>query len=165
LLLEYPGEMDPDDGLTLIAFDGSAAARQAVTATAALLKPHATLVLTVWEPALAHAAAAAPPDVAMTPVVDPSAVLTFDEALRDNAERVANDGVELAKSLGLDAEPLVMFDVRDVARTIVEVARERKAAAIVVGSRGLSGLRGRLEGSTSKGVLKDAPCPVMVVHD
>jgi nucleotide-binding universal stress UspA family protein len=136
-----------------------------VAATAALLKPRATLVLTVWEAALAHAAAAPPPDVAMTPVVDPSAVLTFDEALRDNAERVANDGAELARSLGLDAEPLVRVDVRDVARTIVEVARERQAATIVVGSRGLGGLRGRLEGSTSKGVVKDAPCPVVVVHE
>lgn len=157
--------MNADDGPTLIAFDGSAAARQAVAATAALLKPRATLVLTVWEAALAHTAVAGPPDVAMTPAVDPSAVLTFSDALRGHAERVANDGAELARSLGLDAEPLTVVDVRDVARTIVEVAREHKAATIVVGSRGLTGLRARLEGSTSKGVVKDAPCPVVVVHD
>lgn len=157
--------MNADDGPTLIAFDGSAAARQAVAATAALLKPRATLVLTVWEAALAHTATSPQPDVGMTPVVDPSVVLTFDEALRAHAERVANDGAELAKSLGLDAEPLAMADVRNVARTIVEVAREHKAATIVVGSRGLGGLRARLEGSTSKGVVKDAPCPVVVVHD
>jgi nucleotide-binding universal stress UspA family protein len=35
----------------------------------------------------------------------------------------------------------------------------------VVGSRGLTGLRARLEGSTSNAVLKHAPCPVVVVHD
>lgn len=157
--------MNPDDGPTLIAFDGSAAARQAVAAAAALLKPRATLVLTVWEAALAHAAAGPPPDVAMTPAVDPSTLLTVDEALRGRAERVANDGAELARSLGLDAEPLAMVDVRDIARTIAEVAREHKAATIVVGSRGLSGLRQRFEGSTSKGVVKHAPCPVVVVHD
>lgn len=157
--------MHSDDGPTLIAFDGSAAARRAVAAAAALLKPRATLVLTVWEAALARAAMAPPPDVAMTPAVDPSAMLTFDEGLRGHAERVADDGAELARSLGLDAEPLVMVDVRDVARTIVEVARDRRAAAIVVGSRGLSGLRARFEGSTSRGVMKHAPCPVIVVHD
>jgi nucleotide-binding universal stress UspA family protein len=157
--------MNPNDGPTLIAFDGSAAARQAVAAAAALLKPRAALVLTVWEPALAHAAAAPPPDVAMTPAVDPSTLLRFDDALRGHAERVANDGTELARSLGLDAEPLAMGDDRDIARTIVEVARERQASAIVVGSRGLSGLRARFEGSTSKGVVKHAPCPVVVVHD
>jgi nucleotide-binding universal stress UspA family protein len=157
--------MNPDDGPTLIAFDGSAAARQAVAAAAALLKPRATLVLTVWEAALAQAAMAPPPDVAMTPSVDPSALLTFDEALRGHAERVSKEGAELAGSLGLDADPLAMVDVRDIARTIVEVARERNASTIVVGSRGLSGLRARLEGSTSKGVVKHAPCPVVVVHD
>jgi nucleotide-binding universal stress UspA family protein len=58
-----------------------------------------------------------------------------------------------------------MADVGDVARTIVEVAREHKAATIVVGSRGLSGVRARFEGSTSKAVVKHAPCPVVVVHD
>ena len=157
--------MNPDDGPTLIAFDGSAAARQAVAAAAALLKPRTTLVLTVWEAALAHAAMAPPPDVAMTPAVDPSATLTFDEALRGHAERVSNDGAELARSLGLDAEPLAIADVSDIARTIAETAREHHAAAIIVGSRGLSGLRARFEGSTSKGVVKHAHCPVVVVHD
>jgi nucleotide-binding universal stress UspA family protein len=157
--------MNSDDGPTLIAFDGSAAARQAIAAAAALLKPRATLVLTVWEAALAYTAVAQPVDVAMTPAVDPSTVLTFDEALRGHAERVANDGAELARSLGLDAEPIAMADVRDIARTIVEVAHEHKAATIVVGSRGLSGLRAKFEGSTSKGVVKHALCPVVVVHD
>jgi nucleotide-binding universal stress UspA family protein len=156
--------MDADDRPTLIAFDGSAPARRAVAEAAAVLKPRVTLVLTVWEAALAQAVVV-PPDVAVTPVVDPSTVLTFDEALRGHAERVASEGAELARSLGLDAEPLAMSDVRDVARTIVEVARERNAATIVVGSRGLSGLRARFEGSTSKGVVKHAPCPVVLVHD
>jgi nucleotide-binding universal stress UspA family protein len=52
-----------------------------------------------------------------------------------------------------------------VAEAIVELARERRVAAIVIGSRGLTGLRARLEGSTSIGVLKRASCPVVVVHD
>jgi nucleotide-binding universal stress UspA family protein len=157
--------MNADDGPALIAFDGSAAARQAVTAAAALLKPRVTLVLCVWEPALAYAAAAQPPDIAMSPAVDPATALQVDDVLRGHAERVANEGAELARSLGLDAEPLAIADVRDIARTIVEVAEEHKAAIIVVGSRGLSGLRARFEGSTSKGVVKHAPCPVVVVHD
>jgi nucleotide-binding universal stress UspA family protein len=157
--------MNPGDGPILIGFDGSASARQAVAAAATLLKPRATLILAVWEAALAHAAVAPPPDAAMSPAVDPSTLLAFDEALRGHAERVANDGAEFARSLGLDAQPLAMADVRDIARTIVEVAREHKATAIVVGSRGLSGLRARFEGSTSNAVVKHAPCPVVVVHD
>jgi nucleotide-binding universal stress UspA family protein len=157
--------MNADEGPTLIAFDGSAAARQAVAAAAALLKPRATLVVSVWEPALAYAAAAPPPDVAMTPAIDPSTALEVDNTLRGHAERVAAEGAELARSLGLDAEPLAIADVHDIARTIVDVAGEHNAATIVVGSRGLSGLRARFEGSTSKGVVKHAQCPVIVVHD
>jgi nucleotide-binding universal stress UspA family protein len=122
-------------------------------------------VLTVWEAALAYAAAGSPPDVAMSPAFDPATMHKFDEALRGHAERVANDGAELARSLGLDAKPLAMADVRDIARTIADVAREHSAGTIVVGSRGLSGLRERFEGSTSKGVVKHAPCPVLVVSD
>jgi nucleotide-binding universal stress UspA family protein len=157
--------MNAGDGPTLIAFDGSAAARHAVAVAAALLKPRVTVVLTVWEAALAQTAVTPAPDVAMTRSVDPSAVFAFEEAFRDRAEHMANEGAELARSLGLDAEPLAIADDRDIARTIVEVAREQHAATIVVGSRGLSGLRARFEGSVSKGVVKHAPCPVIVVHE
>jgi nucleotide-binding universal stress UspA family protein len=52
-----------------------------------------------------------------------------------------------------------------VGDALVDLARQRQAGAIVMGSRGLSGLRARLEGSTSKDVLKHAPCPVLVVHE
>jgi nucleotide-binding universal stress UspA family protein len=64
----------------------------------------------------------------------------------------------------LQAKGLAVADEVHVAETIIEVARKRAVAAIVVGSRGLKGLRARLEGSTSKAVLQDAPCPVLVVH-
>jgi nucleotide-binding universal stress UspA family protein len=52
-----------------------------------------------------------------------------------------------------------------VADAIVELARKRDVAALVVGSRGLTGLRARLEGSTSNAVAKHASCPVVLVHD
>ncbi|GGS28661.1 universal stress protein [Actinokineospora fastidiosa] len=38
------------------------------------------------------------------------------------------------------------------------------ARLLVVGSRGLGGVRGQLLGSTSQAVLKHAPCPVAVIH-
>jgi nucleotide-binding universal stress UspA family protein len=155
---------DPD-GPIVIAFDGSAAARQAVTDAAALLGRRPTLVVTVWEAGLGYAAAAPPPDVSMAPIADPSLVAEVDRELRARAERLAGEGAELARSRGLDAEPLAVPDAGDAAQTILNVARDRHAAAVVVGSRGLSGLRARIEGSTSKGVLKGAHCPVMVVHD
>jgi nucleotide-binding universal stress UspA family protein len=157
--------MNALEGPVLIAFDGSGPARQAMADAAKLLAPHHTIVVTVWEPNLAYMTAAAPPDIAMSPVVEPEAVLSVEQGLRENAERVAHDGAELARSFGLDAEPLAVSDDGDVAHTLVNLAHQHQAAAIVIGSRGLTGIRARLEGSTSKGVLKRAHCPVLVVHE
>jgi len=154
-----------EGGPIVIAYDGSSAARRAVAAVAKLLPSRRTLVVTVWEAALAHAAAAPKPAATATPVVDPSAGLDVDSDLRASAQRVSDEGAQLARSLGLDAEPIATVDASAVASTIVELARRHDAAAIVVGSRGLSGVRARLEGSTSKDVVKRAPCPVIVVHD
>jgi nucleotide-binding universal stress UspA family protein len=153
------------DGPIVIAYDGSSAARQAVAAAAELVPSRTTLVITVWEPALAHAAAAPRPAATASVVIDPSAGLAPDSDRRVSAEQMSNEGAELARSLGLDAQPIATADASDVASTIVELASRHDAAAIVVGSRGLSGIRARLEGSTSKDVVKRAPCPVIVVHD
>jgi nucleotide-binding universal stress UspA family protein len=153
------------NGPIVLAYDGSPAARQAVTAAAGLLPSRKALVISVWEPALGHAAFAPPPTAAATVAVDPFAGVDVAGDQRASAERISNEGAELARSLGLDAEPIAAVDASTVAGTIVEVASRHDAAAIVVGSRGLSGLRARLEGSTSKDVVKRAPCPVVVVHD
>jgi nucleotide-binding universal stress UspA family protein len=157
--------MNGSEGPILIAFDGSPAAREAVAAAARLLKPRRTIVVTVWDAGLAYATAGSPPDVGMTPSVDPATVLNVDRALQEQAEQVSSEGANLARSLNLEAEPMAVVDVGGVAQTILDLASEHQAVAIVVGSRGLSGLRARLEGSTSKAVSTRAPCPVIVVHE
>ena len=71
--------------------------------------------------------------------------------MREHAERVAREGAEHARSLGLVAEPLA------------EIAGERDARAVVLGSRGLSRVRALL-GSTTQGVLSHCRRPVLVVR-
>src|SRR5688572_2806979 len=144
----------------LIGYDGSDTARRAVRETAELFGSRQALVVTVWDPSLPYQAAMASPggpDM-MLPVgpdlLDVEEAQASEDRLQDRAHRTAHDGAELARSLGLNAEALVVADDRNVAGAIVELARERDAAAIVIGSRGLSGLRARLEGSTSSAVLK-----------
>lgn len=150
----------------ILAYDGSAAARQAIVAAAKLLKGCRVLVVTVWEEGLAYMAPPAAPSegMMMTQPVDPEVAHGVDVALHSDAEQVARKGAEMAGSSGLEAEPLALPDARNVADTLIDLAREQRAAAIVVGSRGLSGIRARLEGSTSKALLAHAPCPVLVVH-
>jgi nucleotide-binding universal stress UspA family protein len=151
----------------LIAFDGSDAARRAVGAAAELFGSRPVLVIAVWEPGLAYAAAAgAMPTAGMQPTtIDIGGARDLEQNLEAQARRTAEDGAELARSAGVDAEALAVAGGAHPADAIVEVAGERRVAAIVVGSRGLSGLRARLEGSTSSRVVKEAPCPVLIVHD
>ena len=147
----------------LIAFDGSNAARQAVREGASLTGSRQALVLTVWEPGMEFRVAPIGDLGISPPVVDVGAAQVADDALRARASRIAQDGAELAKSVGLDAEALALPG-GNPAEIILELARERNVAAIIIGSRGLSGLRARFEGSTSNAVLKHSPCPVVVVH-
>ena len=153
----------------LIGYDGSDAARRAVHQTAKLFGSRPALVVTVWEPALPYdveMAVAPESEGIVPPVLNDEEVQEIDDKLHARANRIAQHGVELAKSLGLKAEALVVADEGiNVAETIVDVARERDVAAIVIGSRGLTGLRAMLEGSTSSPVLKHSPCPVLTVHE
>jgi nucleotide-binding universal stress UspA family protein len=93
---------------------------------------------------------------------DPEAALQLERNRQCYAEDVSREGARLARSLGLDAAALAVADAGGIAETILDLASEHHAAAIVIGSRGLSGLRARLEGSTSKSVSKRASCPVLV---
>ena len=151
--------MTDADAPLLIAYDCSDTAGRAIREAAKLFGGRQVLVVTVWEPALAYEAQIpmAGPEMSAVPI-------DIEEKLHERARRTAQAGAELAQSVGLQAKGLAVADQVHVAETIIEVARKRAVAAIVVGSRGLKGLRARLEGSTSKAVLKDAPCPVLVVH-
>jgi nucleotide-binding universal stress UspA family protein len=151
----------------IMAYDGSAAARQAVTGAARFLGDCQILVVTIWEEGAEYLTSAIPGEMGAQPImVDPRSVRAVDQALHQRAEDLAREGAAVAQSLGLDAQPLALPDEEgNVAATLLALARERHAAAIVVGSRGLGGIRARLEGSTSKHLLRHASCPVVVVHE
>lgn len=162
----YAASMGAPDRPVVIAYDGSHAARQAVLDAAEILRPCSALIVTVWEAGLALATLPMSPDgMTMSPSVDPAFALSVDREVHQQAENVSRDGAALAHSVGLDARPLAVPEEGSVSETILNVTRSNNAAAIVIGSRGLSGLRARLEGSTSKGLLKHARCPVIVVHE
>ncbi len=151
----------------LIAYDGSDLAGVAVRSAAELFPGSRALVVTVWEPGLAAMAALYPGFDAAGAVQlppDPEMVREVDKAREDHAEVVAREGARLARSLGLDAEPHAIPDEVHVADAIVELAAERDAAAVVIGSHGITGLRSHLLGSTSRHVLARCRRPVLVVR-
>jgi nucleotide-binding universal stress UspA family protein len=154
------------DAPILIAYDGSEAARAAVSEGGALFAPGRVIVLTIWEPALAEFMLLPSPSGAggtMLPY-DPSLAREVERSNEEHAQAIARGGAELARAAGFDAEALAIEDTSSPAQAIVAAAEEHHARAILVGSRGLRGLKAKLLGSTSSEVLRDAACPVLVVR-
>jgi nucleotide-binding universal stress UspA family protein len=54
--------------------------------------------------------------------------------------------------------------VTNVWAAVLAVARDRDASTIVVGSRGLSGLKSAVLGSVSSGLLAHSEVPVLLVN-
>jgi nucleotide-binding universal stress UspA family protein len=150
----------------LIAFDGSDEARAAIPVAVALLAGRPLVIATVWEPGLAAVAPMAPTDTMGMPysMADPREVVAVDRAMEEHATRIAEEGAQLARDAGATAEPVAVADELDAAETLVAMADARGAAVIVVGSRGLSGLRARLHGSTTQKLMRDTCLPVLVVR-
>ena len=156
--------MSTDARPAVVAFDGSAEARAAITSAVALFPGRPLVVVSVWEPGLALALA---PTRDMTGIgyPPPSAaeVAALDDAQKNHAVEVADAGVALARELGATAEANPVADEAHVADTLAAVAERVDACAIIVGSRGLGGVRSRLFGSTSREVLQRSERPVLVV--
>jgi nucleotide-binding universal stress UspA family protein len=88
----------------------------------------------------------------------------LDRAAAEDSGRVAAEGVRIAQDAGLRAEPVAIKAVGPVWRTILDTAASRNAAVIVVGSRGLTGVRSMLLGSVSGAVAHHADRPTLVIH-
>lgn len=138
----------------LICYDGSADAERAVDAAAALLGRRQAVVLTVAPPMTFAEAAAA-----TSSVVPGSA---FEKVNKADALRRARAGVGSALQAGLEAQPRVEI-APTTWRAIVDVADELDAAVIVIGSRGLTGVRELARGSVSHDVATHARRPVLIV--
>ena len=147
------------DGPLLIAYDGSEHAKNAIRSAAGLLTGTDAVVVTVWQPTSdvgAFAWYGGGPNV-----------VNFAELDRAGAEaggRVAEEGAQIARGAGLRAEAIAIEATPPVWKTIVETADLHDASAIVMGSRGLTGLRSMLLGSVSSAVVHHADRPTLVIH-
>jgi nucleotide-binding universal stress UspA family protein len=148
----------------LVAYDGSELSKAAVKHAAGLFPGSPALLATVWEPGLG--AAPVGPDLLGTGLEPPNfeTIEAVDRSEREHAARTAGEGAELARSLGLAAEPHAVPDELDVADTLIEIARERNVAVIVAGSHGISGLRSRLLGRVSRKLIEHSDRPVLVIR-
>jgi nucleotide-binding universal stress UspA family protein len=145
--------------MILIAYDGSDDAKAAIEQGAELLKGQPATVLTVWEPiveVLTHTATFG----IGAGMFDQEAI---DKANREGAEQHAEEGARLARDAGFDVQSRAVAQQTTTSATILSEADAVSASAILMGSRGLRGLKSMLLGSVSHAVLRDADRAVIVV--
>jgi nucleotide-binding universal stress UspA family protein len=145
----------------LFAYDGSESADAALAAVAAIVDPHnvEAVVLCVWEPLTLQALRAERFGGWSAVPLD---VTELDEETEKQSEQLAEHGVRFAREHGYDARGISVADQQDVAGTILATADELEADLIVLGARGLAGVRAFL-GSVSNHVVQHARRPVLVV--
>jgi nucleotide-binding universal stress UspA family protein len=149
---------NPDSPL-LLCYDGSEGARQAIEGAGSLLSGRHALVLTVWQPTAGLGSFAwSGATATMVNFVE------LDRAAAEDGSRIAHEGVRIAQQAGLEPEAIAVKATGPVWKTILEVADGHRVSTIVMGSRGLTGVRSMLLGSVSSAVVHHAERPTLVVH-
>ena len=144
----------------LVGYDGSPDAANALEIGARLLPGFAAHVVHVWAPPFASGELRRRL-LRTAASLDELAALLEREGEAE-AERIAADGVALAHAAGWEAEPLAHRGYGDAGLELARLAEKLRPAAVVVGSRGLSGARAVL-GSVSDMVAHYSPAPVLIV--
>jgi nucleotide-binding universal stress UspA family protein len=157
-------------GPVIVGFDGAPASERALGEAAALFARRRALVVVVWEAGRAFEAETLPVRALEMPTatLDVRTALEAESAAYEAAQRLAEHGAALARQAGLDADGLAVADDVTVAETLVRLARELDAPAVVIGTHGHHELRKLVLGSTLNDLLRHAPCPVLVcgaAHD
>jgi nucleotide-binding universal stress UspA family protein len=138
----------------VICYDGSTDAKEAIVHGARMLRGQQATVLTVWSPFDSAA-------VGLAGGVED--MQESDEAGRLHAEQQAGAGARLAIELGFDAESRTVERRTTIADAILGEADALGATAILMGSRGLTGVKSLLLGSVSHTVIQHADRTVIVV--
>jgi nucleotide-binding universal stress UspA family protein len=141
-----------DSNPVLIAYDGSDYAKDAIRAAGEQLREgRRATVLTVWQP------------YAATGFTGSSIPAGIDEGTETEARGVAEEGAELARQAGFDAEGAVERG-DPIWQRIVEAAVELDADVVVLGSHGRTGLQLVLLGSVAATVASHTDRAVLIVH-
>ena len=143
----------------LVGFDGSPDAAAAIEVGALLFADAAASIAHVWAPPFtAHPS---PELLRRAGSVDGLTEL-LDQQGRARAESIAREGVRLARAAGWQAEPACRRSFAAEGLELTRLAEEIRPAALVVGARGLSGVRAVL-GSVSDAAVHYSHVPVLVV--
>jgi nucleotide-binding universal stress UspA family protein len=144
----------------IVCSDGSDLATKAAAAGIELLRPvDIVMIVTVVDavdPSLAHDASG---------MAGPTATVEELDAERSASMRSGEEIVtEAARALGRDGAVTRVLEGR-AGPELCELASELSASAIVMGTRGRGGIKRAMLGSVSDYVVRNAPCPVVVIGE
>src|ERR687897_1560944 len=151
----------------LLATDGSQNVAHATEVTVQLSKETGSKLHLVYVGEDAYSATLVYPEATDPGGVEREDPVLIEQLLRQfeqMSRRVLETEVEKVREAG---GTVVQAHLRmgEAAAEIVDLAEELGAGLVVVGSRGLGGIRRALMGSVSDSVVRHAHCPVLVVRD
>jgi nucleotide-binding universal stress UspA family protein len=156
-------------GPVVIGFDGSPAAEHAIRDGGRLFAGRPALVVVVWKRGLGFELIETPTaSLGLPPApIDVRTALEIDEEMAHHAQRLAQHGAGVANEAGFRADGLAVADDVDtpIAETLVDVARERDAAGLLLGAHGHGNLTEALLGSNTRDTIKRSDRPVTVVRE
>jgi nucleotide-binding universal stress UspA family protein len=95
------------------------------------------------------------------PIMSTAEFSKVAEAARKTAFNIVTEGEQRVKAEGVQVETSVREG--HTVQEILKAAREGEFDLIVMGARGISRIKEILLGSVSDGVIRNSPCPVLVV--
>lgn len=144
----------------LVALDGSQSANNALEYALDLAEKYASAVvlLTVVEPVIV-------PKISRVavPPVPKEVVDKYKKGLKAGHQKILSKALKKVQETKGDLDVSTELVEGKPSEKIVEVAREGDLDIIVMGSRGLGGIKEVFLGSVSDRVADQAPCPVLVV--
>lgn len=149
--------------MILLSYDGSSDAQAAIDCAAQLMPGQKATVLTVWEPFIDMLTRTGAFGIGSMGMAGTYEVDKIDQTSKDAATETAADGVKRAKAAGLDAEARCARREHGIGQAILAAASDVDADVIVMGTRGLSGMKSFLLGSVSHAVVQHADRAVLVV--
>jgi nucleotide-binding universal stress UspA family protein len=147
---------EADDTPIVIAYDGSENAKHAIFVAGALLGGGSARVVHAWEPVTSASGRLA----VYAYVADGAEEAAYE---MEQAQAMAEQGAALARKAGFEASGTAIRGLGPTWETLCDYVNEQRPSVVVMGTRGLSGVRGLLSGSVSHGVAAHSHVPVLIV--
>ncbi|MEJ2240524.1 MAG: universal stress protein [Candidatus Bathyarchaeota archaeon] len=137
----------------LIPIDGSEQSHRALTFALDLAKKYSSKVtlLTVAQPHF------------QDPLFPPIFTSNDDNSINDVHQKILSQAYNRIKEIDSEIEVSKKLVAGRPADKIIEITKKDKIDLVVIGSRGLGGIKEFLLGSVSDRVADHAPCPVLMV--